>query len=206
VDWTSAGERAVRGRDYSYLSPSFLLADNKIVGLPQSGSIGSLVNNPAFQSIRRIAASESRTEDVIAAGGPGSFVGDVEYDPEQMEIEERAIALQADALARAERSRHAAALLNATAAGEGERIQSQIEAKLAEARRLHSYLSIDAVFPCSSGKAAAFFSERLAARRREHSFLKKPNPHSKQNHHYGHQKKSLENLCSSRFRPAHGYD
>ena len=62
VDWTASGQKAVRGRDYSYFSPSFKMADGKIVGLPEKGAIGALTNNPAFREIRRIAASENEPE------------------------------------------------------------------------------------------------------------------------------------------------
>lgn len=57
-DWTSAGKSAIQGRDYSYFSPSFMLSGSKIVGLPQTGAIGALTNNPAFRDIQRIAAAE----------------------------------------------------------------------------------------------------------------------------------------------------
>jgi hypothetical protein len=62
VDWTASGEKAVRGRDYSYFSPSFKMTDGKIVGLPERGAIGALTNAPAFREIRRIAASENEPE------------------------------------------------------------------------------------------------------------------------------------------------
>jgi Mu-like prophage I protein len=58
VDWTASGEKAVRGKDYSYFSPSFKMAEGKIVGLPEKGAIGALTNSPAFREIKRIAASE----------------------------------------------------------------------------------------------------------------------------------------------------
>jgi len=57
VDWTAAGRSAIEGRDYSYFSPTFLLNDNKVSGLPDKGEVGSLTNNPAFEQIERIAAS-----------------------------------------------------------------------------------------------------------------------------------------------------
>jgi hypothetical protein len=58
VDWTQAGKDAVAGRNYSYFSPTFLLSDKgKVAGLPDTGEIGSLTNNPAFREIQRIAAS-----------------------------------------------------------------------------------------------------------------------------------------------------
>src|SRR5260221_11124527 len=62
VDWTASGEKAIRGRDYSYFSPSFKMGDGKIVGLPEKGAIGALNNSPAFREIRRIAASENDPE------------------------------------------------------------------------------------------------------------------------------------------------
>ncbi len=59
-DWTDAGRNAVKGRDYSYFSPSIMLdEDDKVIGLPPTGAIGALTNNPAFRDIRRIAASHS---------------------------------------------------------------------------------------------------------------------------------------------------
>ena len=57
IDWTGAGKAAISGRDYSYFSPCFMLSeDGDPSGLPPSGAIGSLVNSPAFRSIKRIAA------------------------------------------------------------------------------------------------------------------------------------------------------
>jgi phage I-like protein len=58
VDWTDSGKKAVAGRDYSYFSPTFLLSDKgEVAGLPSTGEIGSLTNNPAFREIQKIAAS-----------------------------------------------------------------------------------------------------------------------------------------------------
>lgn len=62
IDWTKSGREAVAGRDYSYFSPTFLLKDKKVVGLPKDGEIGSLTNNPAFRRIQRIAASADQVE------------------------------------------------------------------------------------------------------------------------------------------------
>jgi phage I-like protein len=64
VDWTDAGKSAVKGRNYSYFSPTFMLSpDGKIAGLPQSGAIGGLTNSPAFSSIKRIAAARVGPDD-----------------------------------------------------------------------------------------------------------------------------------------------
>ncbi len=56
VEWTQAGRAAIDGKDYSYFSPTFLVDDNGTpIGLPKRGEIGSLVNDPAFEEIPRIA-------------------------------------------------------------------------------------------------------------------------------------------------------
>jgi hypothetical protein len=63
VEWTSAGRAAIEGRDYSYFSPTFLVSKDGIpTGLPSRGEVGSLVNDPAFEEIPRIAASNQSTE------------------------------------------------------------------------------------------------------------------------------------------------
>lgn len=58
VEWTEAGRKAIEGKDYSYFSPTFLISPNGIpTGLAPRGEIGSLVNDPAFEEIPRIAAA-----------------------------------------------------------------------------------------------------------------------------------------------------
>lgn len=58
VEWTTAGAAAVSGRGYSYFSPEFFTDEaGNVTSIPSVGSIGSLVNTPAFQEIERIAAS-----------------------------------------------------------------------------------------------------------------------------------------------------
>ena len=64
VDWTAAGRAAIEGRDYSYFSPTFLVSKDGIpTGLTGRGEIGSLVNDPAFEEIPRIAASHTPTDN-----------------------------------------------------------------------------------------------------------------------------------------------
>src|SRR4029077_18922013 len=48
VDWSQKGKDDVAGRNYSYFSPTFLLSGKKVAGLPDSGEVGSLTNDPAF--------------------------------------------------------------------------------------------------------------------------------------------------------------
>jgi phage I-like protein len=63
VDWTQAGKDAVAGRNYSYFSPTFLLSGKKVAGLPGTGEVGSLTNNPAFREHKmKIAASAADDE------------------------------------------------------------------------------------------------------------------------------------------------
>jgi len=57
IEWTQAGKNAIEGKDYSYFSPNFLLANGTPSGLPTHGEIGSLVNEPAFEAMEKIAAS-----------------------------------------------------------------------------------------------------------------------------------------------------
>jgi len=60
VDWTSAGASALRGRTYSYFSPEFHIGETgHPSALPEVGSIGSLVNTPAFQSIEKLSAASA---------------------------------------------------------------------------------------------------------------------------------------------------
>lgn len=59
VEWTAAGRRAVEGRDYTYHSPLFMLAeDGSVAGLdPATVECGSMVNDPAFEGIEPVAAA-----------------------------------------------------------------------------------------------------------------------------------------------------
>jgi len=62
VEWTAAGKAAIEGKDYSYFSPNFLLINGIPSGLAKHGEIGSLVNEPAFEAMERIAASHTTTQ------------------------------------------------------------------------------------------------------------------------------------------------
>lgn len=60
MDWSKGGREALEGKDFSYFSPSFLLADDGTPdGLDIRGPVGSLVNEPAFREIPRIAAADA---------------------------------------------------------------------------------------------------------------------------------------------------
>ena len=70
VDWTDAGKSAVTGRNYSYFSPTFLLGEGgQILGLPKTGEIGSMTNNPAFRRHEmKIAASATPAQEALIMG------------------------------------------------------------------------------------------------------------------------------------------
>ena len=77
IEWTEAGQKAVEGRNYSYFSPTFALKqDGTPSGIFATGEIGSLVNEPAFQEIERIAAAqaEESDEEKVEADGRGHML------------------------------------------------------------------------------------------------------------------------------------
>jgi len=57
VEWTEAGRKAIEGGMYQYFSPVFVhdLDHESIIGIPDHGSIGALVNTPAFQTIDQVS-------------------------------------------------------------------------------------------------------------------------------------------------------
>lgn len=60
IEWTGAGKTAIEGKDFSYLSPSFLIdAGGYPSGLPERGPLAALCNEPAFREIPRIAACDA---------------------------------------------------------------------------------------------------------------------------------------------------
>src|SRR5258708_906382 len=80
LDWTRAGKYAVEGKDYSFFSPTFLLdPEGCPVGLPPEGAIGALTNDPAFRTIKRIAAKKTSPVD---PANPGDDAGKQEKEKE----------------------------------------------------------------------------------------------------------------------------
>jgi phage I-like protein len=57
VEWTPAGRAAVEGKEFSYISPEWLMAGGEVTGLALPGVVAALVNLPAFQTTPKIAAS-----------------------------------------------------------------------------------------------------------------------------------------------------
>lgn len=90
--WTEKGGTDVEGGNYGYHSPRFRRdkGTGEILGLlPESIEVGSLVNDPAFDDIERIAASRmegdvAHFDDVEDPGKPGDN-GDLEKPKEGLD-------------------------------------------------------------------------------------------------------------------------
>lgn len=60
VEWTGSGRAALENKDFSYLSPVFLIGDDGLPsGLPERGPLAGILNEPAFREIPRIAAGSA---------------------------------------------------------------------------------------------------------------------------------------------------
>jgi phage I-like protein len=71
LEWTTGGASAVQGKAYRYFSPTFHVNDDGIpCSLPDSGPVGSLVNNPAFRRMKSL--------QTISASDEGAQTGDDE--------------------------------------------------------------------------------------------------------------------------------
>lgn len=82
--WTPDGKKAVtagegESANYGYFSPTFM-ADEKgnVTGLPPSGEIGSLTNNPAFREILKVAASEPSTANNMTEAESAALKAEIE--------------------------------------------------------------------------------------------------------------------------------
>lgn len=117
VEWTNAGKAAIEGKDYSYFSPNFLLVNGIPSGLAGHGEIGSLVNEPAFEAMEKIAAShQTNTMDIKQLVELGLVPED--QDPASaMEVAKAALATLRE---------------ESVAAAHVETIQAQLDAAVAE--------------------------------------------------------------------------
>lgn len=71
VELTEAGRKALEGGDYGYFSPNFRRdkATGEVLGLrADTVEVGSLVNDPAFQTIEQIAAARANAEEEDVEG------------------------------------------------------------------------------------------------------------------------------------------
>ncbi|MDP3850376.1 MAG: phage protease [Luteolibacter sp.] len=83
VDWSGSGAAAIQNRDFSYFSPVFLMGDDGTPdSLPEKGELGSLVNEPAFRSMPRIAAADA--SGILPVGMPGSATEQIEARAQRM--------------------------------------------------------------------------------------------------------------------------
>jgi hypothetical protein len=85
VDWSGSGAAAISNKDFSYFSPVFLLGDDGTPdSLPEKGELGSLVNEPAFRSMPRIAAADASGIGIV--GKPGSATAQIEAAAERLVV------------------------------------------------------------------------------------------------------------------------
>jgi phage I-like protein len=55
LDWSRSGKENIEGKDFKHFSPTFQIdKDGHPTGLPETGPIGALVNNPAFRQQKEI--------------------------------------------------------------------------------------------------------------------------------------------------------
>lgn len=93
IGWSNTGKAAVEGKDFSYFSPSFLIAeDGTPSGLDDRGPIGSLVNEPAFRQIPRIAAKDGgRIETKNVSTMSAKILATLGIDPAHADAESAAV-------------------------------------------------------------------------------------------------------------------
>jgi hypothetical protein len=83
VEWSGSGAAAIRNKDFSYFSPVFLLGtDGTPDSLPEKGELGSLVNEPAFRSMPRIAAADASRALLVVK--PGTATAEIEAKAQEM--------------------------------------------------------------------------------------------------------------------------
>lgn len=64
MDWSGSGRKAVENRDVRYFSPEVWIDDDGVpVELPDRGPLGGLVAEPAFRTIKPVAASDAGIEN-----------------------------------------------------------------------------------------------------------------------------------------------
>lgn len=172
VEWTQAGKNAVEGKDYSYFSPAFLLRNGIPAGLPKHGEIGSLVNEPAFEAMEKIAASHNN--NIMENIQPLIDLGLVPADtaPElAIELAQAALAkLKADAAENVQAAaNHTAELETVTAARDS--LANEVETLKASLAKVDDEAADKAVaeavlagrIPAQDEKSKAFWKSQIKA-------------------------------------------
>lgn len=162
VEWTHAGLAAIEGRDYSYFSPTFLLGkDGTPLGLAPSGEVGSLVNDPAFRAIPRIAASNANLNNIMENHELLVTLGLVEENTpveDGIEVAKAALATLREGVVKASDAETLAAEMEALKAE-----KEATEAKLAEAQaKLDEIAAAEAAAKEAEEKAAAEAADAAA--------------------------------------------
>jgi hypothetical protein len=161
VEWTEAGRKAIEGRDYSYFSPTFLISTTGIpTGLATRGEIGSLVNDPAFEEIPRIAAAYNPTnmiEQLIELG-----LVDESQDPESaMEIAKQQLANLRESAAMVS-SQEDAQAASAAASENYAKLEAELASAMEENKKLKDGMAEKAVASAAIAIDEAVKAGRIA--------------------------------------------
>jgi phage I-like protein len=124
VQWTSAGQAALKGKSYKRFSPTFTTNEKGEIDGTRANA-GGLVNRPAFTSIEKIVAKAGDLEASDAA---------TKEQEKQMEIKELEAALQAKDAEIAVLKKSVEDFTAKQAADKASRIKSLIQAACADGR------------------------------------------------------------------------
>lgn len=168
VDWTNSGKSAVSGRDFSYFSPAFLIGDNgEPAALPSRGEVGSLVNNPAFRDIPRIAASESGDAEKPLTPTMKTVLAALNIDPAHADAEPAAARRVTELVTAAEKlatieATHKTAIDALTAERDGLKVKVEAAAKQ-RAEDLVKAAVLDGRIAPADEKTKGFWTKLVAA-------------------------------------------
>lgn len=165
VDWTAAGKEAVEGRNYSYFSPTFYLSGKTVKGLPGSGEIGSMTNNPAFRvptmKIAASAADEEIDETMANAIAEKLFELDVITAEQASEADEAFVIKAITGIHEALALAHAA---NAQVSRENRELQAKVaDIQKAEATTIVQAAVAEGKIPAKDQAAIDFWTAQLTA-------------------------------------------
>jgi phage I-like protein len=182
LEWSRSGRENVEGRDFKHFSPTFQIDKNGYpTGLPESGAIGALVNNPAFRQqkeiLDQIAAELAARADpkpkpkpsMILEAGKGlkalakELFGDDAPDDDDDQMPEK-ILKKIKAMKKSLQDAEAKAKKAADDADDAKAKKEEAEAELAGIRQINAEAAVDAVIaagkmPGKDEKNRKFFIE-----------------------------------------------
>jgi phage I-like protein len=184
LEWSRSGRENVEGRDFKHFSPTFKIDKNGYpTGLPESGAIGALVNNPAFRQQKELldsiaaelaAAAQADPNpkpnpSMILEAGKGlktlakELFGDDAPDDDDDQMPEK-ILKKIKAMKKSLQDAEAKAKKAADDADDAKAKKEEAEAELAGIRQINAEAAVDAVIaagkmPGKDEKNRKFFIE-----------------------------------------------